>query len=166
MKRVAGSSPFQRAVALLAIAVVATTLVGCSDDDTHAEEEHLDATGSALVFEGDTLVKATSGNASDVSGLVTLAMGDTLGPCQVLFLSDEGAWFIPEEEEGEAHAEHEHGLEIRSTGGFSGFGDAETWQVWFVPSAVGTGSFRLAVLHEGHDDYVSPLLPVQVVAAP
>ena len=165
MKSGAGSSPFVKRLALLAIAVVATGLVGCSDDDEHAEEEHLDATGSALVLDGDTLVKAMSGDLADVSGQVSLTLGDTLGPCQVLFLSDEGAWFIPVEE-GEEHEEHEHGLEIRSTGGFSGFGDAETWQVWFVPSAAGTGNFRLAVLHEGHDDYVSPLFPVQVVAAP
>lgn len=153
-------------VLLVSMALGLATLAGCEDDDDdHAEEEHLDAVGSALVFGADTLVRATSGDAADVSGMVNLMVGDTLGPCQVLFLNDSGAWFIPEHEH-EHEEEEEHGLEVRSSGGFSGFGDAETWQVWFVPTAAGTGTFRLAVTHEGHDDYISPQFPVTVTSNP
>lgn len=165
--RTANRTPFMPGVrALLVCSVLAlAAFTACEDDDDHAEEEHLDAVGSALVMGTDTLVRATSGDASDVSGQLNLVVGDTLGPCQVIFLNDSGAWFIPVEEH-EHEGEEEHGLEVRSSGGFTGFGDPETWQVWFVGTAAGTSSFRLAVIHEGHDDYVSPLFPAAVTAQP
>ncbi len=139
-------------------------LLACdSDEDDHAHEEHIQAVGMSLVSiaSGDTLVQATGGNASDLSGELALVVGQTLGPLQACFLNDHGDWFIPEHEE---HEEEEHSIQIGSSALFSAVIDMETSQLSLTGLQAGTDSVRVMVLHGDHEDYVSPEFAVNVTA--
>lgn len=129
-----------------------------SDDDSH-DEHHLEAFGVALVMGTDTLVMSTSGEASEVEGRLDLQVGQTRGPVLLHFLDEEGHWFRPE-----ADPDGEHAFALtHDAADFTTTQDADNWSFTATGAAAGASTVVVRVLHEGHDDYVSPALPVLVV---
>ncbi len=145
----------------LLVLLVSLLMVSCSDDDNPASDshsEHMDAVGVALVMDGDTLAMATSADAADVSGGVEVAEGATLGPILVHFLDDEGNWFRPETDE-----DGDHSLELRySTLVADITVDTANWSFTVEGVEAESSALRVAILHEDHDDYLSPELPLIV----
>jgi len=135
---------------------------GCSDDDNPAssdESAHMDAVGVALVMGGDTLVMAATAEPTEVSGELEVYEGASTGPVLVHFLDDEGHWFRPE-----ADPDGDHTLDIVTNELMASIElDQASWA--FTVTGVGEGetAMRVKILHLGHEDYVSPELPVHVI---
>jgi len=152
------------------------SFAGCSNSDDNPagdDGDHAEAFGTALIVGSDTLVIA-DGNV--VTGSLAVTFPDTLGPIQVWFLDEDGEWFRPEA--------HDHGplassedevveLDVRieneaMASARLGHEDGEEWEWAFYLNSITTGTttLRIALLHEGHDDYVSPQIPVVVTDTP
>ena len=125
---------------------------GCEDDDHDHDEEHTDADGFVLEDGNGTEVYREFEGA--VEGAVNLSVGDTL-ELSVHFLDHEGNEIEHEEEEEdellvsgndsnvavvevEEHEEEHHEMAIHVIG-----------------INVGSTSFKLQLMHDGHADYTS-----------
>ncbi|MFA7330554.1 MAG: hypothetical protein WC326_05700 [Candidatus Delongbacteria bacterium] len=138
---------------------LALGFTACDDnDDTHEDEHHLEAFGVALVLNGDTLVKSMSGEASEVVGRLELLVSQPTGPILLHFLDEEGAWFRPE---ADPDGEHSFAL-THDPARLSVVPDNLAWSFQLTGLAADSTSLIVRVLHEGHDDYVSPALPVLI----
>jgi hypothetical protein len=135
---------------------------GCSDDDNPAssdESAHMDAVGVALVMGGDTLVMAATADPTEVSGELELHEGESAGPVLVHFLDDEGHWFRPD-----ADPDGDHTLDIATNELMLSIElDQAEWAFTATGLAEGETAMRVKILHLGHEDYVSPELPVHVI---
>ena len=125
---------------------------GCEDDDHDHDEEHTDADGFVLEDGNGTEVYREFEGA--VEGAVNLSVGDTL-ELSVHFLDHDGNEIEHEEEEEdellvsgndsnvavvevEEHEEEHHEMAIHVIG-----------------INVGSTSFKLQLMHDGHADYTS-----------
>lgn len=138
--------------------LLAGMMISCSDDDNPAggnEGAHMDAVGVALVMDGDTLVKA-EGQA--ITGELELHVGESLGPVLAHSLDDEGLWYRPEFVPDGAHelALSWNGLVCAATI------NQENWEFTLEGLEEAETALRVRILHEGHDDYVSPELPLHI----
>lgn len=148
---------------------------GCSDSEDNPagpDDDHAEAFGTALIVGTDTLVVV---NGNFVTGSLAVMLPDTLGPIQVWFLDESGAWFRPEahdhvplaateEEVVELDVRVEHPAVATVRLGHED-GEEFEWAFYLNSVAPDTTTLRIALLHEGHDDYVSPRIPVAVTAA-
>jgi len=136
--------------------------VGCEDEthDDH-EEGHTDADGFILEdAAGNEVYREFEG---DVTGSVTLAVGETL-ELSVHFLDHEGNEIAhEEEEEGEDHedglvvSENEVSIAIVEVEEHEGGGDHDDHGMALHVEGVSAGStsFKLQLMHDGHADYTS-----------
>lgn len=154
---------------LFALAVVFALFVGCSEDDDNPagdDSEHAEAYGCVLLFGLDTLAIADT---TAVTGGLTVAVDDTLGPIEVWFLDEHGDPFRPQRDDAGPLDEDEHELDIRIVNGTLatarlGHEISEEFEWAFFLNGLSTGAttLRVAILHEGHDDFTSALIPLTV----
>tara|TARA_A100001011_G_C14037907_1_gene726511 strand:- start:212 stop:730 length:519 start_codon:yes stop_codon:yes gene_type:complete len=139
--------------------------IGCEDetaDDHDHQEGHTDADGFILKdAAGNEVYREFEG---DVTGSVTLAVGETL-ELSVHFLDHEGNEIAhEEEEEGE---DHEDGLvvsenevsiaivEVEEHEEGGGDHDDHGMALHVEGVSAGSTSFKLQLMHDGHSDYTS-----------
>ncbi|MBK6767001.1 MAG: hypothetical protein IPG71_12080 [bacterium] len=143
--------------------------VGCSDEEDNPagnDTDHAEAYGCALVVGTDTLAIADS---SAVTGGLEVTAGDTLGPVAVWFLDEHGDWFRPEHDHVVPLDDETHELDVRLTDtnlasvrlGHEISEELE-WAFFLDGSQSGATTLRIAILHEGHDDFTSALIPVAI----
>ena len=132
---------------------------GCEDDDHNHDhdEEHTDADGFVLEDEsGSELYKEFEGT---MTGTVTLSVGDTL-ELSVHFLDHEG-----NEIDHEGDEEDEDELVISENDSNIAIVEVEEHEegeeehhemaIHVIGVSVGSTSFKLQLMHEGHADYTS-----------
>lgn len=154
---------------LFALAVVFALFVGCSEDEDNPageDSEHAEAYGCVLIFGSDTLVTADT---TAVTGGLTVAVDDTLGPIEVWFLDEDGDLFRPEHDDAGPLDHEEHELDIRIEDGTLAtaslgheISEEFEWAFYLNGLSAGTTTLRVAILHEGHDDFTSALIPLTV----
>jgi len=150
------SARYLRAFPALGLSL-ALTLGSCEkDDDTSHDEHHLEAFGVALVAGTDTLVRALGGQPEDVSGQLLLTVGQPVD-LALHFLDEEGHWFRPE-----ADPDGEHGFAVDHASSLQAQLDTLNWNLTLDGLTADSSTITVRVLHLGHDDYVSPALPVIV----
>ncbi len=170
---------FSLLAALLPLFALLLILPACSDDDDNpvdaGETEHLEAFGVRLLL-GETVLVTADG--SDVTGTLELTAGVTTDLITVEFLDEDGDWFDPADEDHDHEAapaeedhDHEHELAlVIADNGVATFtlgediDDAPShWSLTLTGVAAGETTLTVKILHEGHDDYVSPEFTVTVV---
>ena len=125
---------------------------GCEDDDHDHDEEHTDADGFVLEDGNGTEVYREFEGA--VEGAVNLSVGDTL-ELSVHFLDHDGNEIEHEEEEED---------ELSVSGNDSNVAVVEVEEheeehhemaIHVIGVNVGSTSFKLQLMHDGHADYTS-----------
>ena len=149
------SSHFSRALPALCLTLI---FAACDDSTTNQDEHHLEAFGVALVQGVDTLLRSTSGNAEEVRGALALQLGQSRGPLLLHFLDEAGHWFRPE---ADPDGEHSFALDLGATS-YGVVVDSLDWSFTATGLQMDSTTLVVRVLHQGHDDYVSPALPVLV----
>ena len=131
---------------------LALFIVSCEDDHDH-DEEHTDAEGFILeTSSGTEMYREFKGTQT---GSVTLNAGDTL-ELSVHFLDDNGKEMEHDEHEGE---EEEEG-ELKVSGFNSSVALVEVEEehemgLEIIGVSIGSTSFKLELMHDGHADYTS-----------
>ena len=152
---------------LFGLIFVGLIAVSCDDDSNPmAPEEHLDAEGFALEIDGTEVYRQLEG---DITGDLSVAANGTL-ELSIHFLDHDGNEIEHEEEEGE---EDELSFSITDSSiiavvaeeheeGDGDNHDEEHHELGFELTglSVGTTTFTLSLMHDGHADYTS--LPINV----
>ena len=130
---------------------------GCEDDDHNHDhdEEHTDADGFVLENESGSEVYREFEGA--ITGTVTLSVGDTL-ELSVHFLDHEGNEIEHEEEEEEdlVISENDSNIAIVEVEEHEeGEEEHHEMAIHVIGVSVGSTSFKLQLMHEGHADYTS-----------
>jgi len=131
---------------------LALFIVSCEDDHDH-NEEHTDAEGFILeTSSGTEMYREFKGTQT---GSVTLNAGDTL-ELSVHFLDDNGKEMEHDEHEGEAEEEGE----LKVSGFNSSVALVEVEEehemgLEIIGVSIGSTSFKLELMHDGHADYTS-----------
>jgi len=155
-----------RAIFFLSFVLLFTT--GCEDDDhDNHDHGHTDADGFILESNGTEIYREFEGS---VTGSVTLNVGDTL-ELAVHFLNHEGEEIEHEKEEGEEHEEGE--LEVSGANASIAIVEVEHEEegddhdhdhdhdeehraaLQIIGVSLGSTSFTLQLMHDGHADYTS-----------
>jgi hypothetical protein len=178
---------YVRLLKALGITLITSLLfftTGCEDDDHDHDhdEDHTDADGFVIQDENENvLYREFEG---DVTGDITLAVGDTL-ELSVHFLDDEGNEIEHEEEEdhdGHDHDGHDHDEDHDEDGDGDGLAvsganpniaiveveaheeeeeeehdeeDEHGNSFHIVGVSAGSTNFKLQLIHDGHADYTS-----------
>tara|TARA_X000001036_G_scaffold113128_1_gene105981 strand:+ start:1069 stop:1632 length:564 start_codon:yes stop_codon:yes gene_type:complete len=173
-------------ILLLTGALLFTT--GCEDDehDHDHDEDHTDADGFFLAHDGVEHYRQFQGviTTPDESGALTVTVGGDL-ELSVHFLDDDGNEIEHSDEEGEEE-DHEDGLEVTvadtsiahvEVEGHDEEGDDDGdddhdhdhdehgMAIHVEGVSVGSTTFTLALMHDGHSDFTSLGVTVNVVAA-
>jgi len=173
-------------ILLLTGALLFTT--GCEDDehDHDHDEDHTDADGFFLEHDGVEHYRQFQGviTTPDESGALTVTVGGDL-ELSVHFLDDDGNEIEHSDEEGEEE-DHEDGLEVTvadtsiahvEVEGHDEEGDDDGdddhdhdhdehgMAIHVEGVSVGSTTFTLALMHDGHSDFTSLGVTVNVVAA-
>ena len=157
--------------------------IGCEDDDHDDHEEgHTDADGFVLEHNGTEHYRQFQGEITtpDGSGALTVTVGGDL-ELTVHFLDDDGNEIEHSDEEGEE--DHEDGLEITvadesiahvEVEGHDEEGDDDGdddhdhdehgMAIHVEGVSVGSTTFTLMLMHDGHSDFTSLPVNVNVVA--
>ena len=178
-------------ILLLTGALLFTT--GCEDDDHDHDhdEDHTDADGFVLQHDGTEHYRQFQGviTTPDGSGALTVVVDDEL-ELSVHFLDDDGNEIEHSEEEGEEdHEDHEDGLEVdvadtnvahveveghEDEGDDDGDDDHDHdhdhdehgMAIHVEGVSVGSTTFTLMLMHDGHSDFTSLPVNVNVVSTP
>ena len=173
-------------ILLLTGALLFTT--GCEDDehDHDHDEDHTDADGFVLKHDDVEHYRQFQGviTTPDESGALTVTVGGDL-ELSVHFLDDDGNEIEHSDEEGEEE-DHEDGLEVTvadtsiahvEVEGHDEEGDDDGdddhdhdhdehgMAIHVEGVSVGSTTFTLALMHDGHSDFTSLGVTVNVVAA-
>ena len=134
-------------------------IVSCEDDHDH-DEEHTDAEGFILESSSGTQVyKEFKGNQT---GSVTLTSGETL-ELTVHFLGDDGKELEHDEHEGEEEGELKVSgfnssvalVEVEEEHDDHGDEEEHEMVLEILGVSIGSTSFKLELMHDGHADYTS-----------
>ena len=131
---------------------LALFIVSCEDDHDH-NEEHTDAEG--FILETSSVTEMYREFKGTHTGSVTLNAGDTL-ELSVHFLDDNGKEMEHDDHEGE---EEEEG-ELKVSGFNSSVALVEVEEehemgLEIIGVSIGSTSFKLELMHDGHADYTS-----------
>ena len=137
----------------------------CEDDNHDHDDEHTDADG--FVFENESGTAVYTELEGEVTGSITISVGDTL-ELSVHFLDHEGDEIEHEENEDE---DHEDELSISGNDSNIAIVEAEDHEeegddhnhdeeehgmtIHVIGVSAGSTSFQLQLMHEGHSDYTS-----------
>ena len=148
---------------------VGLMVTACDEDDpvSPTQEEHLDAEGFVLEDEnGNELYREFEGA---ITGGISISVGDTL-ELSLHFLDHDGNEVAHEEDEGEDHEEGE--LQITENNVAIAKVEVEEHEeegddhdhdheeehgmaIHIIGVSVGSTSFKVELMHEGHADYTS-----------
>jgi hypothetical protein len=159
---------------LLAILSLTLFLTSCDDDDSvFPSEEHFEAVGYILLDENDDVVfRLFEGQVDNsISESVSVNLADGVGEYHVHFLDEDGKDIgTPEgehdhEEDDEEHEEHgdeETSFSVEVQDEEIATVEAHEWEVEITPVTVGATQMRIQILHDGHVDFTSPFVPLEV----
>ena len=125
--------------------------VGCEDDD-HDHDEHTDADGFILEDGSGTEVYREFEGA--VEGAVNLSVGDTL-ELSVHFLDHDGNEIEHEEEEEDELLVSENDWNVAVVEVEEHEEEHHEMTIHVIGVNVGSTSFKLQLMHDGHADYTS-----------
>ena len=172
-------------ISLLAILSLTLFFTSCEDDPVSSPEEHFEAAGYVILNENEEVIfRVFEGQVDNsISESLTINLADGMGEFEVHFLDEDGDDIgTPEgdhddhddlngssiEEEDEDHDDdhdHEEGeyslsVEVQD----EGIATVETheWELEFTPVAVCSTQMRIQSLHDGHADFTSPFVPLEV----
>ncbi len=159
-------------LSLLAILSLTVFFTSCDDSDTVTpSEEHFEAVGYVLLNDNDEVVFRLFEGQVDVtiSESVAVNLADGISEYHVHFLDEDGNDIgTPEgEHDHEEETEEEHGdeettltVEVQDEGVATV--EAHEWEVEITPVAVGSTQMKIQILHNGHADFNSPFVPLEV----
>jgi len=142
---------------LMLIVIIPLFLLHCKDDNPvdDDESEHAEAEGLIITSPTDTVFIYKEGT---VTGTLQIKTGQTSPMLTVQFYDADGDVFQPDTDH------HQLGYEISNTSFLQLIEQTGTpWQFVLKGLTVGSTNFRIKILHEGHDDFVSGLMPVTVI---
>tara|TARA_Y100001968_G_scaffold321844_1_gene356936 strand:- start:505 stop:1005 length:501 start_codon:yes stop_codon:yes gene_type:complete len=157
---------FKQLITFISVGLIA---VSCSDDHSAGPEEHIDAEGMILESNETEMYREFEGEVT--TNNLTMAVGTTID-LSVHFLDHDGNEIEHEDEEhgDEEGEEDELSFQISDASVISaaseehedGDGDEEHHELGFELTglSVGTTTFTVSLMHEGHADYTS--LPITV----
>ncbi|MFA7327407.1 MAG: hypothetical protein WC121_12125 [Candidatus Kapaibacterium sp.] len=155
---------------LFSILFFSFLFVSCDNSDSVTpSENHFEAAGYIIKNEADsTVFKVLKGQVDNtIAETFVLMLADGSHKYTVEFLDEEGNNIgIPEHddhgetEEEEEHEEHELNFEIEDIN-LAQF-DITEWEINLSPLKVGKTNFRIQILHEGHPDFTSPYVPMEI----
>ena len=125
---------------------------GCEDDDHDHDEEHTDADGFVLEDGNGTEVYREFEGA--VEGAVNLSVGDTL-ELSVHFLDHEGNQIEHEEGEEDELSVSENDSNVAVVEIEEHEEEHHEMAIHVIGVNVGSTSFKLQLMHDGHADYTS-----------
>ena len=125
---------------------------GCEDDDHDHDEEHTDADGFVLEDGNGTEVYREFEGA--VEGAVNLSVGDTL-ELSVHFLDHDGNEIEHEEEEKDELSVSENDSNVAVVEIEEHEEEHHEMAIHVIGVNVGSTSFKLQLMHDGHADYTS-----------
>ena len=125
---------------------------GCEDDDHDHDEEHTDADGFVLEDGNGTEVYREFEGA--VEGAVNLSVGDTL-ELSVHFLDHDGNEIEHEEEEEDELLVSENDSNVAVVEIEEHEEEHHEMAIHVIGVNVGSTSFKLQLMHDGHADYTS-----------
>lgn len=172
-------------ISLLAILSLTLFLTSCEDDPVSPPEEHFEAAGYVILNENEEVIfRVFEGQVDNsISESLTINLADGMGEFEVHFLDEDGddigtpegdhdhddhdhedGLGIEEEDEDDDH-DHEEGeyslsVEVQDEG--IATAEAHEWEVELTPVAVGSTQMRIQTLHDGHADFTSPFVPLEV----
>ena len=123
---------------------------GCEDDDH--DEEHTDADG--FVLEKGSGIEVYREFEGAVEGAVNLSVGDTL-ELSVHFLDHEGNEIEHEEEEEDELSVSENDSNVAVVKVEEHEEEHHEMAIHVIGVNVGSTSFKLQLMHDGHADYTS-----------
>ena len=127
---------------------------GCEDDDHNHDhnEEHTDADG--FVLEDGSGIEVYREFEGAVEGAVTLSVGDTL-ELSVHFLDHDGNEIEHEEEEKDELSVSENDSNVAVVEIEEHEEEHHEMAIHVIGVNVGSTSFKLQLMHDGHADYTS-----------
>lgn len=155
---------------LFSLLLVSILFVGCDDTETVTpSEEHFEAAGYIIKNESDsTIFKVLKGRVDNtLSESFVLLLADGIQEFTVEFLDEDGNNIgIPEHNEHEEHGDteegEEHELSFELEDNSIAQIDIHEWELDITPLNNGTTNFRVQILHEGHPDFTSPYVPMEI----
>jgi len=121
----------------------------------HAGVTHEEPFGLTLLAGAQELLREWEGA---VSGRLEAAVGVTSLDLELYWLDEEGEAFQP-------GAGYSLGIEIGGAG-LASVSQEAPWVLAITGAALGTTTIRFSLLHEGHSDYSSAEIPVDVLPTP
>ena len=148
----------RKSVLVILLSLITFTFMACSDDDdpVQPQEEHFEAIG-AVIYDG---------TGAEIARILRGVTCDTLY-AQVGVLSDHyDVKFINDEEEvvnPPSGEEHTMGIVVTNTDLLETEQDEPgAFEFHLQGKAVGVTTVELQILHDGHSDYRSGLIPVRI----
>ena len=142
---------------IFCLALVAS---GCGDDDNpvdaHQGEEHASAIGLIIRDGGNGGAESVRNESGQVSGDIPVGLGKETAILTVRFIAEDGDLFVPHTEDG-----FSLGWEIgdESIATVDQHGD---YEIHIVGLKNGKTTIRLKIMHEGHADFVSSEIEINV----
>jgi hypothetical protein len=158
---------------LISILFITLFFISCDENDTVTpSEEHFEAAGYIIKNENDsTVFKVLKGQVDNtISESFTLLLADGSQNFTIEFLDEDGNNIgNPEHEDHEDHEEseeeeehEEHELEFQMEDDSIINIEIDEWELNLTPLKIGGTTFRIQVLHEGHPDFTSPFVPIEI----
>ena len=155
---------------LFSFLFVSIFLVGCDDTDSVTpSENHFEAAGYIIKNDSDsTVFKVLKGQVDNtIAESFVLMLADGSSKYTIEFLDEDGNNIgIPEhddhEEHGDTEEEEEHELSFEIEDITLAQFDITEWDINISPLKIGKTNFRIQILHEGHPDFTSPYVPMEI----
>lgn len=158
-----------KALTIFSFTFVMLFTTGCEDDD-HDNDDHGHTDADGFILENESGTEVYREFKGDVTGSVTLSVGDTL-ELAVHFLDDDGNE-IEHDEDEEEHGEEEGELEVSGSDDSIAIVEVEHEEeegddhdhdheeehgaaLHIIGVSSGSTSFQLQLMHDGHADYTS-----------
>lgn len=149
---------------IISILFTSLFLASCDDSDSVTpSEEHFEAAGYIIKNENDsTVFKVLKGQVDNtISESYTLLLADGSQNFTIEFLDEDGNNIgIPEHEDHEESEEHELEFEMEDDSIIKI--EIDEWELNITPLKIGGTTFRIQILHEGHPDFTSPFVPIEI----
>ena len=152
---------------LISILFISLFFISCDENDTVTpSEEHFEAAGYIIKNENDsTVFKVLKGQVDNtITESFTLLLADGSQNFTIEFLDEDGNNIgIPEHEDHkETEAKEEHELEFQMEDDSIINIEIDEWELNLTPLKIGGTTFRIQILHEGHPDFTSPFVPIEI----
>lgn len=150
---------------LFSFLFISFLFVGCDDTDTvKPSEEHFEAAGYIIKNEADsTVFKVLKGKVDNsIAEAFNIILVDGSHKYTIEFLDENGNNIGVPEEEHTTLENEENGLFFEMEDMTLAQFDITEWTMNINPLNVGKTNFRIQILHEGHPDFTSPYVPMEI----